>query len=176
MDPFATLGIACGYDVDVPALERMHRALSRALHPDRYVATPASERREALARAIAVNEAWRIVRDPVRRAEALLALRGVAVGEDREPAPEAAFLLEMLDQREALFEARKAGDRAAVRALADEVRARSDETERELSRALASGPVGPGGVPVATLGRLRFYRRLLDEATHVEDGFDDGRV
>ena len=37
MDPFATLGIARAFDVDLAAVEKMHRELSRALHPDRYV-------------------------------------------------------------------------------------------------------------------------------------------
>jgi molecular chaperone HscB len=35
-----------------------------------------TERRQALAKAVEVNEAWRIVRDPMRRAEALLELGG----------------------------------------------------------------------------------------------------
>ncbi len=39
----------------------------------------------ALGRAIEVNEAFRILKDPVRRAEALLALHGVQSGEGKEP-------------------------------------------------------------------------------------------
>jgi molecular chaperone HscB len=166
MDPFAILGIAAAYDVDVVALERVHRELSRALHPDRYVGAPASERREALARAIAVNEAWRIVRDPVRRAEALLQHAGIPVGEDREPAASPEFLMDMLEQREALSAASGACDLATVRALAQEVRARSANVERELSSAFQQG-ASPD--LVGKLGELRFYRRFLDEASAIED-------
>jgi len=81
MDPFATLGLAPSFDVDLAAIGKIHRELSRALHPDRYIGASPSERRAALAKAIEVNEAWRIVRDPIRRADALLVLRGVASGE-----------------------------------------------------------------------------------------------
>ncbi len=81
VDPFATLGLPRSYDVDLPAVEKTHRELSRALHPDRFVNAGASERREALSKAVEVNEAWRVVRDPIRRAEALLQLAGAAVGE-----------------------------------------------------------------------------------------------
>ena len=87
MDPFATLGIARTYTVDMAALEKTHRELSRALHPDRYVDAGASARRAALTKAVEVNEAWRIVRDPIRRAEALLELAGVAVGEEAAARP-----------------------------------------------------------------------------------------
>ena len=88
MDPFATLGIARAFDVDLAAVEKTHRELSRALHPDRYVGAPArASARAALAKAVEVNEAWRVVRDPIRRAEALLALAGVAVASDERARP-----------------------------------------------------------------------------------------
>jgi molecular chaperone HscB len=166
MDPFTTLGIARSYDVDLAALEKTHRELSRALHPDRYVGASASERRSALAKAVDVNEAWRIVRDPIRRAEALLILSGVLVGEDREPKTDPGFLMEMLEQREALSTARQARDLAAVHGLAQAIRTRSDETERALSLEFASG-VSESLLP--KLGELRFYRRFLDEVSAIED-------
>jgi molecular chaperone HscB len=166
MDPFATLGIARSYDVDLRALERKHRELSGVLHPDRYVGTTASERREALERAVALNEAWRIVRDPIRRAEALLALHGLATGEGHEPAAEPEFLMEMLERREALAEAKGARDGARTRALGEGVVALSAQTEGELASALAAGRLEP--LP-SLLCRLRFYRRFLDEVSTIED-------
>src|SRR5687767_12186297 len=78
-DPFATLGLPRSFAVDADALERRYRALQRKLHPDRFALKPAAERRASLERATAVNEAYRVVKDPVRRAEALLALAGVAL-------------------------------------------------------------------------------------------------
>ncbi len=166
VNPFAVLGIEPSFDVDLASLERAHRELSRAFHPDRYVGVGPSERREALARAIEVNEAWRIVRDPIRRAEALLGLGGAAVSEAREPKPEPEFLMEMLEQRESLSEARDAKDAGALRSLADAIRARSLEAEGELSRGFARG------ASVELLGKLvelRFYRRFLDEVSAIED-------
>jgi molecular chaperone HscB len=166
MDPFATLGIPRTFDVDLPAAEKTHRDLSRALHPDRYVGAGASERRAALAKAVEVNEAWRIVRDPVRRAEALLELSGVAVGENREPAPDPEFLANMLEQRDALAEARGARDLQAVRRLAHEIRGRLHDAESELSRGFARGAARP---LLGLLGEVRFYRRFLDEVSAIED-------
>jgi molecular chaperone HscB len=166
MDPFATLGAPRRYDVDLQALERTHRQLSRALHPDRYVASSAAERREALARAVEVNEAWRIVRNPLRRAEALLSLSGVALGENREASPGSEFLLEILEQREALSDARRARDRKAVQTLAEVVRGGMREAERELSSGLAAGVREP---LIGTLGKLKFYQRFLEEVSAIED-------
>jgi len=66
MDPFATLGIDPKYAQDLGAVEKVHRELSRALHPDRYASASPTERRTALTKAADVNEAWRIVRDERR--------------------------------------------------------------------------------------------------------------
>ena len=61
------------------------------------------------------------MRDPIRRAEALLALDGVAVSDAEERAAAKAdpeFLMEMLEQREALSEAKAGKDLEAVRRMA----------------------------------------------------------
>jgi molecular chaperone HscB len=166
MNPFATLGIAPTYDLDVGAVEKTHRELSRAMHPDRYAASGASERREALARAVEINEAWRIVRDPLRRAEALLSLRGIAVGESDGPALDPEFLMQMLEQREALSVARGVGNRSVIRGLGETIGVAFRETERELCHGLI---MGARELLVAAVGKLRFYRRFLDEVSAIED-------
>jgi len=166
MDPFATLGIPRTFDVDLPAAERAHRELSRALHPDKFVHATASERRAALEKAVEVNEAWRVVRDPIRRAEALLRLAGVTVGEGSEPKADPAFLMDMLEQREALAEAKQARDRDRVHAMAQGIEARQHEVERAFADKLARGEAAS---LAGTLGELRFYRRFLDEVSAIED-------
>jgi molecular chaperone HscB len=166
MDPFATLGIARSYAVDLAAVEKTHRDLSRAMHPDKYVGAGPSERRAALAKAVEVNEAWRIVRDPIRRAEALLRLAGVAVGEEGEPKADPEFLMEMLEQREALSDARQANDLAAVRRMGQTVERRSREVEGALAQGFARGETAS---LVAKVGELRFFRRFLDEVSAAED-------
>jgi molecular chaperone HscB len=167
MDPFVTLGIARTFDVDLAAVEKVHRELSRALHPDRYVGASPSERRASLAKAIEVNEAWRVLRDPILRAEALLALRGVATGEGRGgPTADPAFLMDMLEQREALAEARRSKDVEAVRRMAAAIGERARSVEHALAQGFGRDEVD--GL-AAKVGELKFYRRFLDEVSAIED-------
>jgi molecular chaperone HscB len=166
VDPFATLGLARTFDIDMAAAERAHRELSRVLHPDRFVGAGSSERRSALAKAVEVNEAWRVVRDPIRRAEALMKLAGVEVGEDRGPKPDPELLMDMLERREALGDAKAARDLVAVRGMASAVAARVGEVEKELAAGFARGQERQ---LVGKLGELRFYRRFLDEVSAIED-------
>jgi hypothetical protein len=88
------------------------------------------------------------------------------VGEDREPKAAPEFLMDMLEQREELARATGARDLAAVRGLAEAVRARADEAERDLSRGFAKGETSS---LLGRLGELRFYRRFLDEVSAADD-------
>jgi molecular chaperone HscB len=168
VDPFATLGLPPSYHLDLAAVEKTHRELSRALHPDRFVNAGASERRAALSKAVEVNEAWRVLRDPIRRAEALLALAGTATGEDdaRQARTDPEFLMEMLEQREALAEAKQARDLSRVQELARVIEARSKSVEGTLGTGFARGEAAS---LVSKLSELRFYRRFLDEVSAIED-------
>ncbi len=171
--PFETLGIAPTFELDVAQLDERHRALSGALHPDRYVGKPAAERRLALERAIEVNGAWRTLRDPIKRAETLLANAGVDVSEQATPKASPTLLMEMMEVREALSAARQAQDMARIATLSDAMR----ERERVVLKALAEGfsavgdmtPAQLGQVLLPKLGELRYLRRFFEELHALED-------
>ena len=173
-DPFEMLGVERRFDLDLKVLEKTHRELSRALHPDKFVQAGASERRAGLEKAASVNEAWRTVRDPITRAEALFRLAGIKVGEDSEPKASPAFLMEVMDEREALSDARAAKDLAKVRAVGVTMAKRAQETEAKLAAGFAASR---GDTPaleklVPLLGELRFHKRFLDEISAIEEEND----
>jgi molecular chaperone HscB len=171
IDPFETLGIAPTFDVDLASVEKRYREMARVLHPDRHVAGSPADRRVALGKAVEVNEAWRLIRDPIRRAEALLEHRGVKIEEGKAPKPDPEFLMEMMEQREALAEARASRDPARVEALAADIRRREKDVLVRIATAFVSS--GPPGNVVPLLGELRYYRRFLDEVSAIEDGLHD---
>jgi molecular chaperone HscB len=176
VDPFDTLRITPTFDVDLASVEKRYRELARVLHPDRHLGGSPAERRMSLGKAVEVNEAWRLVRDPIRRAEALLRRQGVRIEEGKEPKADPEFLMEMMEQREALSEARASGDPAAVQRLASAIQKRQDEVLARIAAAFAtSAPNGGASLEkvVSLLGELRYYRRFLDEVSAIEDGFSE---
>lgn len=170
-DPFATLGVEPRFDVDLAALEQRHRELSKALHPDRYSGAPAAERRLALSRAIDVNEAFRVLKDPIRRAEALLRRAGAAVGETSEPKASPALLMEMMEAREELADAGRAKDLARVAKLGEAMGARQAQILRRLGGAFAAAgdDAQKHAEILPVLGELRYIRRFLDEVSAIEE-------
>jgi molecular chaperone HscB len=167
-DPFETLGFEPVFDLDPALLERRHRELSRALHPDRYAGRPASERRDALGRAIVVNQAFRALKDPVARAEALLARHGKAVEESGGQPADPMLLMEVLERREALGDAKRKRDLDTVRRLAGEVRERERAALGGIVHGFGQSPPDLALVE-KWLGELRYHRRFLDEVSAIED-------
>lgn len=174
MNPFEALGIEARYDLDLKAVEKRHRELSVALHPDKFSAAGPSARREAIERAAQVNEAWRIVKDPIRRAEALFRLAGIEVGETNEPKSEQAFLMDMMEMREALAEARDEKDLSKIRALADDAESREKAAKEAISVASARADKSLLVQALPKLGELRFYRRMLEDVSAIEEAISEG--
>jgi molecular chaperone HscB len=167
-DPFATLGVPRRFTLSAAELEQRHRDLSRVLHPDRHVAAPPAERRAALERAVAVNDAYRTLRDPLGRAQSLLALHGVAIAEgDRAPP---AVLMEVMELRESLDEAR--GQPARVAPLRATVAARIAAEERAIAEVFDRDAT-PDDAALRRARdaavKLRYFRRFEEEADAMEE-------
>ena len=162
--PFELLGLEARYAVVRADLDHVHRELSKALHPDRHRDKPASERRLLLERAMQVNEAFRIVKDPIRRARALLRLRGISVDESREVSPPPMFLMDVIEQRETLAEARASRDVGKIQALARGVAARRDATEKKLVVAFDQTEISDPESVLSLVGELSYDARFLEEA------------
>lgn len=179
-DPFETLGFEPRYDLDLELLEARHRDLSRVLHPDRHASEPPSVRRRALSSAIAVNEAFRVLSDPVRRAEALLLRHGVKIEEGEEKPASPDFLMQVLELREGLADAQRKRDANAVEQFGKSFDERSAALDAELRLAFGQlgAPTGEGTPSVTPaevdaighkLGELRFVRRLQAEVAAILD-------
>jgi molecular chaperone HscB len=171
VNPFETLGVEARFDLRLTDLERRHRELSRTLHPDRYAGAPAAERRMALGKAIEVNEAFRALRDPVKRAEALCRALGLAVGETSEPPADPELLMEMMEAREELAEAHRNRDLPKIGAIGATMRARQARTLQTLGERFRAGmdDASKLGAVLPVLGELRYLKRLLDEVDAFEE-------
>ncbi|SEL61249.1 Co-chaperone protein HscB [Stigmatella aurantiaca] len=165
------------YDVDVPKLERQFRDLSLQLHPDRFAQAGPKERRLSLEQTTALNEAYKTLKDPARRAFYLLKLHGVDMERDDASAQKRmpqAFLEEVLELREELELAVKARDLTRAQAMAVDVTARQREAQAEAAealRALTNTPADAEQVKKAShaLGRVRYFTRFLEEVEAFEE-------
>ncbi len=110
----------------------------------------------------AINAAYRVLRDPVARAEYLVGLAGIDLdSNDREtgaPHPDQAFLIEMIERRDQL---------ADLESGASELERLREGVETEISSmfdtaltALAAGEIQSAAL---ALVHRRYLKRFLDE-------------
>ena len=127
-DAFTLFGLPPRQRLDRAELDARRRELQARVHPDRFAHEGAAAQRLAMQWAVRVNEAYQQLKDPLARATALCALRGVAVDAERHTAMPREFLQQQMQWREALDDAASGADVAALdgRVAADEAR-RLDE-------------------------------------------------
>ncbi len=161
---FEILGVPARYDVSHEELERRYRELSRQVHPDRFAKAAPAERLRVLQASTAVNDAYRVLRSPVGRAEHLLELGGMKLTENETVEQE--LLLDILELREALAEARAEGDEARIASLTEGVAKRHADSMQRIAELFDGG--GDLAQVKRELIQLRYFQRFLDEAAGEE--------
>jgi len=144
---FSVFSLAPHLNLDLAALEQEFHRLSRRLHPDRFARASENEKEWSLADTALLNDAYRTLKDPIRRTEYLLKLHGAQIGEEhagkdrRDPSRAPADLLEeVFDlnmQLEEMRMARASGeDDPGLRKSLTDARAKFDGLLEEVDRDL----------------------------------------
>lgn len=81
-DYFSVFSLVPKLDLDLGMLEHQFHKLSRKLHPDRFARATEQEKDWSLADTALLNDAYRTLREPIRRTEYLLKLQGAEIGEE----------------------------------------------------------------------------------------------
>ena len=140
-DYFTCLGFPRRLTIDPQKLEAKFYELSRAFHPDFYQNKSETEQAISLSNAATLNTAYRTLRDPIQRAEYLLAIEAGAVKEIRTSPPADLFeeileLQETLDEYRAADQSSESGQRlrAQLQKAQRTLEQRKQEMETQLER------------------------------------------
>src|SRR5271169_4416158 len=111
-DYFEFFGLGRKLVVDTDDLQKRFYQLSRQWHPDRFSRRPVEEQNRSLEATSLLNDGYRTLKDPVKRAEYLLTEEGFPIGEQRskDVPPE---LLEEVFELNMMLEELKSGDESA---------------------------------------------------------------
>ena len=120
--------------LDESELEKSFYALSRRFHPDYFMSASPAEQQASTDRSSLLNEAYRTLRDPIRRTQYLLLLEGYKEAEKKAPPDLLEEVFELNMQIEEMKAARKLGDPHEVA----EARASLEQAENGLRERLAA--------------------------------------
>ncbi len=158
--------------LDAEDLKNRFYTLSRLLHPDRYTRRSEQERRFSLEASSILNDAYRVLKDPIQRAEYILRQEGFPVGDQRNKDVPPELLEEVFELNMALDELR-GGDLEVLPQL-DAMRRRFQEMLAEIDRGLDALFLRHDAAPAeerkevlaairSTLNRRRYISNLIQE-------------
>jgi len=168
---FDLFGLPVGYAVDRDLLAERYRALQSAVHPDRFASATEQERRLSMQAATHVNEAFQTLKDPLQRALYLLSLHP-------DPGPQStphdtAFLVEQMELRETLAQARETPDpQATITGVLAHIGQAEQAIGAELTR-LFSDPTAEHLAAARTaVHRLQFLDKCRRDAEALEGALE----
>ena len=133
---FELFGLQPAFAIEAEALERSYREIQSEVHPDRFAHAGDAERRASLQWTTRVNEAYRILKNPVQRASHILALHGVDVAFETNTAMPSAFLMQQLELREAIENAASHKDVKSLEKLGNRLAADKQVLEAKIAEAI----------------------------------------
>jgi molecular chaperone HscB len=161
-DHFERLGLPRRFNLDAAAIEREYLARSREVHPDFFLSGGDLEQRASMEASAALNEAYAVLRDPFRRAEHLLQLRGGSSASEMKQMP-VEFLEEMLELRMAIEEIKANPDSPEFLAMEKDLANRREKLLNEVGRSFDRAP--PANDPQRYLMEIR---QLLNATKYVQ--------
>jgi len=184
---FSVFGLKPMLNIDLPALESEFHRLSRQVHPDRFARASEQEKEWSLADTALLNDAYRTLKEPLRRTEYLLKLEGAEIGEEfagkdnvnpsRVPADLLEEVFELNMQLDEMRMARKMGEEdPALHASLTEAKAKFEamvnDVDQDLRKEWTAWDEGDEAdrnaaqnKMVALLDRRRYLSNLLRDVT-----------
>ncbi|AIF81594.1 co-chaperone HscB [endosymbiont of Acanthamoeba sp. UWC8] len=112
---FDVFRLSENYNIDIKQLDTKLFELQRCFHPDKFINQSLIEQSIALNNSALINQAYKVLKTPLLRAEYLLKLKGFDI--DKEEVPQH-LLLESMEWRESL---ESSEDERSIRKLLEEV-------------------------------------------------------
>jgi len=171
---FELFGMPVSFSIDTGFLMQQYRELQQAVHPDRFANASEQERRLSLQYATQINEALRVLKDPLERARYLLQLKGVVWDDEQTTISDPAFLMQQMELRESLEEVREQADPLSViGSILDDVTKLFRENSKVLEVLLKSENENDWLQAKDQVRKMQFLNKLTSEAESLEAALED---
>ncbi len=151
------------FAIDLSALDKAYRNVQSQVHPDRFVSATDAEKRVAMQWATRANEAYQTLKSPLKRAVYLCELNGADLQTESNTAMPHAFLVQQMEWREMLDDAKAAKDIDALEGLDAELRAARQEEISQIGALLDADDYVQAAQAVR---QLMFLEKIAGEIAH----------
>jgi molecular chaperone HscB len=166
---FELFDLPAKFDIDMTALDSAYRDVQGRVHPDRFVNAGDTEKRVAMQWATRANEAYQTLKNPLKRARYLVELHGVDLQTESNTAMPMDFLMQQMEWREALGEARAAKDAAALDDIDAQLKRERRERLAKIGKELDAGQYEQAGQDIRA---LMFIEKFGDEVHYAFEALE----
>lgn len=131
---FALFNLPEQFTIDLNSLESNFRAIQSVSHPDRFVTCTSAEKLQSMQTATLANEAYLTLKSPANRAKYLLAQQGINAIDEKNTQMPADFLMQQMEWREAMEDAKAAKNMADLENLLAEMQSEAKTLQAELAK------------------------------------------
>ncbi len=151
---FQLFSLPENYDIDNDALLKSFETLAKKYHPDRVAADSAFEKRQYTALFVTLNEAYRVLKDPITRAEYCLQCLGVNYDPEKPEPQSMNFLEQQMQWHERLEESASPEELSALKEELDQ------EQKTRIHKIATALKTKDPVQSAALINELKFFRRL----------------
>ncbi len=129
---FELFGLNPAFNIDLTALENNYRKIQSTSHPDRFVTALPAEKLQSMQIATTANEAYQTLKTPALRASYLLSLQGISATAETNTNMPANFLMQQLEWRENLEDAKAEKNMGMLESLLAEMQVEAKNLQADL--------------------------------------------
>lgn len=167
INPFSLFDLPIAFEVDQAQLSQRYLTLQKSLHPDNFAQHSAQEQRLAMQKSAEINDALLLLKDPIRRADCIIALHtGCEQNPEQKSNQDMAFLMQQMQWREQLEELEQQKDMDQLMDFAQQIEQEQQVILTQISTALAGQQ---WQLAQQFTDRLRFVKKLSVEIERIEE-------
>ncbi|SJL85158.1 co-chaperone HscB [Vibrio palustris] len=167
MNYFELFGLPTQFTLDGSLLASQFRELQKRFHPDNFASGSEGERLSSVQKASQINDAYRVLKAPISRAEYLVSLHGIELRGEQQTLQDPMFLMEQMELREELENIASSSDPDSALMTFDSkvsslMKTHLTQVEQQLDNEEWESAA-------ETTRKLKFIAKLKDEIEKVED-------
>lgn len=166
---FELFRLPAEFTIDGPSLDKAYKEIQSLVHPDRFVTATEAEKRTAMQWATMANDAYHILRNPIKRAAYLCELNGVNLQAETHVTMDPEFLMQQMEWRESLENAREDRNIARLEKLDEEQRVLRSEQMSIIEKHLANRQFDKAAQDIR---KMMFLEKFNEEISLAFDELD----
>lgn len=174
MNYFQLFDLPEQFELDLTELGSRYLVLQKRFHPDNFAAASERDRLLSVQQTANINDAYHSLKQPLLRAEHLLALRGLKISNEQRSFTDPAFLMQQMELREQLAEIREQTDpEQAVFDIEQQLLQQRKILQNALNVALSARTPEQDHQAAELVRKLKFFYKLQQELELIEQQLQD---